>query len=67
MSQLRSVPIPREVAPEDLIPGRTYKVLFDDCCLIGWFIDTFVGWQGDDAVFEMAAIEGPAQYLQVGS
>lgn len=26
-----------------LVPGRRYKVHLDDCCIDGWFIDTYVG------------------------
>lgn len=34
--------------PEDLQPGRVYRVEFQDCCVEGWFRARFQGLARDD-------------------
>ena len=36
------------LSPGQLVPGRTYRVEFEDCCAEGWFISTFVHLRYDD-------------------
>jgi hypothetical protein len=45
-----------------LTPGQRYRINFQDCCVNGWFEDTFLGYQTDEdgdpatALFEHAQI-----------
>jgi hypothetical protein len=38
-----------EVSALDLVPGATYRVTFNDCCVSGWFVGVFrqLTWDGE--------------------